>query len=290
MPENERLLKRGMLLAAGAGIIFSTGGVCVKLIPWAPLAINGARSFLSFFVVFIYMILKRRKLQVDKYVLLASAALTACHVFFIAATKYTAAGNAIVLQYAAPVHVILMTWLFMKKRPNRLEVIISLCVFTGIICFFLDSLSSGNLKGDIMGLLSGIFFAAYFTLGGEKKVDTLSALLITNALCFLIGLPALLGTDIPGAETVTVISILVLGIFQVAVGNIMLSEGLRTTPAVAAILLTSLEPVLNPIWVALIYRETLSPLSIAGFVIVLCSIGAYNYIKSSRGSGAAGKA
>ena len=44
----------------------------------------------------------------------------------------------------------------------------------------------------------------------------------------------------------------------------------------AASLITGMEPILNPLLVALFYRESISGLSIAGCVIVICSVLAYN--------------
>ena len=57
---------------------------------------------------------------------------------------------------------------------------------------------------------------------------------------------------------------------------ILFSLGIRHTPAVSASLITGLEPVLNPLWVALFYGETFTALSAVGAVIVVGSIVLYN--------------
>ena len=75
---------------------------------------------------------------------------------------------------------------------------------------------------------------------------------------------------------ITVAAVAVLGIVQVGGAYILFSEGIRNTPPVAASLITGLEPIMNPTWVALFYGETISGLSLIGAVIVVGAILAYN--------------
>ena len=44
----------------------------------------------------------------------------------------------------------------------------------------------------------------------------------------------------------------------------------------AASLVTTIEPILTPVWVALAYGEQLSGFALAGAVLVLCSVVWYN--------------
>ena len=46
--------------------------------------------------------------------------------------------------------------------------------------------------------------------------------------------------------------------------------------AMAASLIAGMEPILNPLWVAIFYHETVSALSAVGSVIVIGSIVLYN--------------
>ena len=71
-------------------------------------------------------------------------------------------------------------------------------------------------------------------------------------------------------------AVLALGVIQVGGAYILFSIGIRHTPAVTASLITGMEPILNPLLVAAFYREPVSALSVAGCVIVVCSILLYN--------------
>ena len=70
--------------------------------------------------------------------------------------------------------------------------------------------------------------------------------------------------------------------FQVGLAYVCLTTGVKYVKPVTAILVTGIEPVLNPILVAIVVGETLSPLSLLGGVIVFVSVMVYN-ILSARG-------
>ena len=71
---------------------------------------------------------------------------------------------------------------------------------------------------------------------------------------------------------------MVLGVFQVAVAYILMVEGLKTTPPVTASLVSGIEPVLNPILVAVFYHEMIGPIALVGAMIVVGSVVLYNVI------------
>ena len=49
-----------------------------------------------------------------------------------------------------------------------------------------------------------------------------------------------------------------------------------------ASLITGLEPIMNPLLVAVFYGETVSTLSIIGSVIVVCTIMVYNFLLARK--------
>jgi len=77
---------------------------------------------------------------------------------------------------------------------------------------------------------------------------------------------------------------LVRGVFQVGFAFICLGEGLKTTPAVTASLVSGLEPVLNPILVALFYPgvDQIGFISLVGAVIVVGGVIGYNVLLAKK--------
>ena len=60
---------------------------------------------------------------------------------------------------------------------------------------------------------------------------------------------------------------------------ILLAIGLKTTPAVTASLVSGIEPVLNPILVAVFYGEKMGTMALVGAAIVIAGVVGYNILK-----------
>lgn len=267
----------GPLMMVLACLCFSTGGVLIKFIPWSSLAINGARSAVAVIVIFIYTRILKHKLKFNLTVLFGAISLFGVTTFFTIANKLTTAGNAIVLQYTAPVWIIVMMALFFKKLPSKLEVITLIIVVIGILCFFFDSIGSGNMLGNFLAVLAGVFYAGMFMINEFENGDSLSSLFFGYLLgAVTLGPLTFRETDFRPS---VIIAVLVLGTVQVAIAYILFTESTKYTEPVTASLIAALEPILNPILVAIFFGEIFSPLSLVGACIVVVAVVTYNILK-----------
>ena len=273
----EKKNNQGIFLVLAAATLFSIGGLCIKMVPWSPLAINGARSLISVMVLAIYLKMIKHKIIVNKAVLFGAVCMTGTTTLYCAANKLTTAANAIVLQFTAPIFVILLMWFIKKEKPRRLDVIACLVVFAGILCFFIDGLLVGNMPGNFIAVLSGVCYAGVFMMNSFETSDALSSVFLGHGLSALTGIGFVFGeTDFSG-QSIT--GILLLGIFQMAIAYIFMSKGLEQVSAITASLTTAIEPILNPILVAIFWGEVISPVSLLGAAIVVIGVIGYNLIK-----------
>ena len=196
---------------------------------------------------------------------------------FAIANKLTTAGNTIILQYTAPIWIIILMFVFFKKKPSRLEVLTILIVLAGILCFFFESLSTGRILGDVLALLSGVFYAGVFMLNQFEKGDALSSMFFGQLACGLTLSPLVLQETDFRIPTLT--AVFLLGAVQVGLAYIFFSIGTKYTDPVTASIINALEPILNPLLVAVFYGEKLGRLSLAGAVIVITGILYYNLSK-----------
>jgi drug/metabolite transporter (DMT)-like permease len=198
------------------------------------------------------------------------------------ANKLTTAANTIVLQFTAPIFVILFSALFFHKKATKLDIGACCMVLGGIVFFFLDSLSMGGGLGNFLALLSGVTYAGVFMMNDLPEGDAISSVFFGEIISSAVGLPFLLReTDF---SLVPVTSLLILGVFQVGLAYILLSVGLKTTPPITASLVSGLEPILSPVWVALFYGETMGAMSLVGAGIVLVGVIGYNILKIKQSS------
>lgn len=261
-----------MMLAAS--VCFSLGGLLIKVIPWSPLTINGVRNLIAACVIGLYIRITHHQMKMNFTVLVGAVCMAGVTTLFAIANKLTTAGNAIVLQYSSPVWIILLMYLFFKKKPGRLELVTIALVLGGILCFFFESLSTGKILGDVLALVSGLFYAGMFMLNQFEKGDALSSMFFGQLLCG-VTLSPLLVRETAFAPRILAAAF-VLGAVQVGLAYIFFSIGTRLTDPVTASIINAVEPILNPILVAVFYGEMLGPLSMAGAAIVIGSILFYN--------------
>ena len=226
----------GTLFVFLAAILYSTAGLCMKLIPWGGLALNGGRSIIALIVYVVFLFVTHHKLKINQWVILGAIAVCGTNTLFAIANKMTTAANSIVLQYTAPIFVIILSALFLHQKVRRLNLTTCIFVFLGVICFFVDSLSGGNLFGDFLALISGITYAVVFMLEDMPDGDALSSLIVGTIISSVIGIPFMIGQ--PALNQTAIISMVFLGVFQMGLAFICLTIGLKSTPPVTASLVT----------------------------------------------------
>ena len=285
--ENQRPSWGAVLCVLLASMCFSTGGLFIKLIPWSALAINGARNLIGAAVIGVYLLLTRHKLVFNKTVFIGALSMIGVTTLFAISNKLTTAANAIVLQFTAPVFVILLMAVLYREKPRRADVITCAAVLLGVCLFFVDGIQAGNLPGNAVAILSGVCYAGVFMMNTGDQADAISSCFLGQLAAGVIFTPLCFGEQDFFAPTL--LSVLALGVIQVGGAYILFSLGIKRTPAITASLITGLEPILNPLWVALFYGETVSTLALAGAVIVVGSIVLYNvWIAKAGGSAHAG--
>ena len=250
----------------------------IKMIPWNPLAINGARTLISCIVIGLYIKITRHSLKFNFTVLMGAVSMAGVLTLFTVANKLTTAGNAIILQYTTPIWIVLLMYLFFGQKPDRTALVSIVIVLAGIMCFFFDSISSGKWLGDMLALLSGIFFAGVFMLNSFEKGDALSSVFFGQLACGVCLTPLVMRETVFTPAVIT--AVLILGAVQVGLAYILFTIGTKYTDPVTASIINALEPILNPILVAVFYGEMLGRMPLAGAVIVLGGIIFYNIMKN----------
>lgn len=178
MNNRKTVNRKALLCVFLASVCFSTGGLFIKLVPWNPLAINGARNLVGAAVIGIYILITKHRIMFSRQVLVGAVSMIGVTSLFTIANKLTTAANAIVLQFTAPVFVILLMAVIYGATPQRADVITCFAVLAGVCLFFVDGIQAGNWLGNLIALLSGVFYAGVFMMNAGEKADALSS-------CFL---------------------------------------------------------------------------------------------------------
>lgn len=246
-------------------VLWSTGGVLIKCIPGNAVMINGARSFIALVFFFIYR--KGIRVKINSWILSAAVCLVMTNLLYVIANKMTTAANAIVLQYTAPVFVLVWDCIYRKKIPKKKQCLVVLMAFAGMLLFFLDQLDGGQMLGNIIAIGAGICFSGVFFINSLPKASSQDASMIGFFLSFVISVPflgQLQSLDFRGTAA--------LGVFQVGLAYVLFDRGVKLTSPVSASLIGLLEAVLNPIWVFLFCGEKVGRFALAGAAVILTAV------------------
>lgn len=258
------MLKSRLLLLAAA-VLWSTAGAAIKSVGLNGVQIAGARSLVA--AAFLLLAVRETRARPDRRVLLVGAAYAVTVVLFVLATKLTTAANAIFIQDAAPLWVLLLSPWLLGERPTRGELLAIPVFGAGLGLFFLDELSPGQHLGNLTALASGVAFAVSIVGLRTLRERGPAALAWGNLLAAAVTLP-FWGRG-PAATGLDLALLLYLGIFQLGLAYLCFSRGVSGTPAIEASLLILLEPVLNPIWTFLFTGERMGRWALAGGAVVL---------------------
>ena len=267
----------GNLIILVTALLWSTGGVLIKFIPWSPLSIASLRGLISLVILLALRQLRRRRgtyqpLRFSKHNIAAGAAMFATSVLFLAANKFTTAANAIVLQYIAPILILLYTALVEKRKPTKAEILLTILVFCGCVLAFSDKLGGNNLLGDSLAVLSGFCFATLILLSQNKKTQAEDGQIIGCIMGFVLCLPFLLTDQTLTLTPESVTAMLALGILQYCLPSFLFAKGVKMTHPVAASIILTVEPIMSPVWVFLFLGELPGTLAITGFVLVISAV------------------
>jgi len=254
-------------------VLWSSSGLFIKLLPWNPLVITCLRSAIAAITLFLYVKIIGEKVSFNKKILAVTLVLSARSIAFITATKLTASANAIALQNAGPIYIMLISFFFFKEIPRRKDVFTILVAMGGIVLFFIGDFDRGVMFGNILALLSGMLSGIFYTMVGKFKSysESICTIMFGHAMTALCTLPFVFIFK-PEITVSSVIFILVLGFLQQGLGYVLYSFAIRSANPLFCSVVTLIEPILNPMWVFLFVKEMPSKFAILGAIIVLGAV------------------
>jgi drug/metabolite transporter (DMT)-like permease len=260
-------LRRARLLLVAAAALWSLAGVFIKFLPAPPLTIVFYRSL---FAGLFFLLSWQRSVAVPRAALLVTtASYTGAISAFVAANKLTTAANAIILQYTAPIFVFLIVGFIFREQITVATWAALGLGMSGIAVIFAGSAGQPDFPGVAVALLSGLLFSLYMvSLRFLKSVPPGTLTCINNFACCVLLSPFVVGQlSLTRAECLI---IAVMGVVQLGIPYWLFSRAVEKVPVHEASLIVLIEPVLNPVWVAMAVGEVpLSSTLIGGALIVL---------------------
>lgn len=261
--------RKGIIAIIFAAVLWSTGGVFVKLLPQDAYTILSYRSLLAASVFFVFF--RRQVFQMNGRAWLNAVFYCLLVLSFVVSTKMTTAANSILLQYTGTIYVLLAEPYFFKLKMERVNVVTIIFCVIGMVILVSGDLEAGSMIGNLIAFLSGFLMAALFIgqrLNGPERQP--ASIFWGNVMMAGIGLPWLLQSPLPTLPEAAMLGWL--GILQLGLGFVLFTYGLKRVLAIEGALLTMLEPILNPVWVLLFYKEKPTKGAIIGGILIILAL------------------
>lgn len=188
------------------------------------------------------------------------------------------------LQYTAPIFILILSALFLHKKMKRLDIAVVLVTTAGIALFFFDKLSPGSILGNILAIVAGFFLAIMFISVGQAADDDsvrMTGILLAHIITGVVGAGTLFFVEFQ-PTFIEVQYIVILGIFQLGIPYVLYSMASKTCSPLACSLIGMFEPLLNPVWVFLFAGEAPGIWALIGAVIVIFAVTGWLALESRQ--------
>lgn len=194
-----------------------------------------------------------------------------------------------VLLYTSPAFIMLLSVLLFRETLTRQKLLALVLTFTG--CCLVSGLGSGSavsMKGLLLGLGSGFFYALYSIFSRyaiERGYGSWTITFYTFLLCLLASAPlahwGLIASALSSGVSVPVYALL-MGLLTGFLAYIFYTKGLEGMESSRAGILASVEPVVGTIIGTLVFHEPLPVQSVLGIALVLGGIVVLGSKKASK--------
>jgi len=251
-----------------------------------PLILAQSRTTISFLVLLPILLIRRgtRELVLPRRDLLYTFVLgtlgvAASNYFYYLAIQKTNVATAIILQYTAPVWVLLYMVARGRQKPSLQRVSAVGLALVGIV-LAVGIFAAGGWRIDPLGLVAAMlasFSFAFYNIGGHSilaRYDRWKVLLYTlaSAVAFWILLNQPWKIAAVHYNSAQWLFLLVFAITSVLLPFAFYFSGLQHLDATRAIVASCLEPVFSIVIAAVFLGELMGPLQALGIVLVLAAI------------------
>jgi drug/metabolite transporter (DMT)-like permease len=268
----------GLLVLVGCAALWSLNGPLIKLLVQTGAPGVTIACYRSLFGGAVFLPLALRRFGTLRSIGLrwrigSVVVFTLMTVCFVVATTQTAAANAIILQYTAPVWVFFLSPLLLRERFRPRDGSVLPLAMCGVAIIFFGH-PTGDAPALVFGLVSGLGFGlVIIALRGLRQADPTAVVALNFVGSGLLLVPAavLWGTlRISSPQQLGLL--LALGIVQMAVPYLLFSWALRHVEAHRASLIVLLETVFNPILTYLLVGEAVPAATLVGGPLILASV------------------
>ena len=189
--------------------------------------------------------------------------------YVFAMYKTTVANTNFIIQTQA-IFLAIFGYLFLKEKISKLTLLSIILAITGIILMVGNSLSPGQLSGNLVAFKMPISFAVLIIIVRKyPKVDMVPLQLFAGIVAMLIGYFVSTKINISSHD---ILLAFIAGFFQVGLGFIFITIGAKKTLSAMVGILMMTEAVFGPFWAWMFLEETPQFIALIGGTIIIIAV------------------
>ena len=267
----------GPILVFLGACCLSFGGLIVKSFEGATLwQILFWRSVFFSIVVFIFLIIKYKKNFFNSIYksglpgFIGGLILSLGYCGYVFAMYNTTVANTNFIIQTQTIFLAIFGYIFLKEKISKLTLASIILAFSRIILMVGNSLSPGQMTGNIAAFIMPISFATLILIVRKRPtIDMVPMQLIAGIGAILIGF--LLSQKILISAHDIFLGFIA-GFFQVGLGFIFITIGARSTPSALVGIIMLTEAVLGPLWAWMFVNETPPLVVLFGGTIIISTV------------------
>lgn len=283
-PQKSSLMRNGMVLGFLAAFLWGTHSVIVRYLTsdLGGLQIAVWRLFIAALAIFCMLRLMRAPVSIrfgDWNFRLAVLSTVVNYILFHIGLEYTGAANAMVLENTAPFFVLIFLYFFADTAVGRADVLATALAIFGVFLTVYGDFQGGGepLLGDVMEIGAGLSWAV-FLISSSRAMQ--SSQTTAERLNFLFGIflcsgvllvpLAVFSLQVPTANDL--VFLILLGVLPTALAYYLWYEAAARVSTLTATLLFAASVVFTFINSALFLGASITPLAIAGAVLIVVGV------------------
>tara|TARA_B100002051_G_scaffold8143_1_gene6860 strand:- start:87 stop:959 length:873 start_codon:yes stop_codon:yes gene_type:complete len=267
----------GFILVFLGAITLSFGGLIVKSFEGANLwQILFWRSVFFCFVIIIFLSITYKREFFKTFInsglpgVIGGIILGFGFFSYVFAMYNTTVANANFIIQTQTLFLAIFGYLFLKETISKITLVSIILAISGITLMLGDSLSSGQMIGNVIAFIMPISFAVLIII--VRKYPTVDMI----PLQFIAGIVAMIiGYVVAGRVDISLHDIFLgflAGFFQVGFGFIFITIGARTTPSAVVGIIMMSEAIFGPLWAWIFINEKPPLIVLIGGSIVLSAV------------------
>lgn len=274
------VIRRGyaMGLMVLSAVTISFGGLVIRSIEeadvWQMALYRSVALFLAVLGVMAWRYggsAPRQVVAIGRPGVLAGLMMAGATLCFLQSITSTTVANTLFMLSAVPFITAALAWLVLRESLQKSTMLTMVFAAAGILVMVAGGISAGSLYGNVMGLMTALFYSSYaIIVRRNRAMDMLPLLLVSSGM--IIGLALVLRWDDLGIPLRDLLLCFVMGGLLSGGANTLFMLAAKHLAAAELTLFTLLEIALGPIWVWLFIAETPSASTALGGAIVIGAV------------------